>query len=71
MSGTTIKLRKAERRQLRWTSRSYGLPFREVLRARIILVLEQDPCVSRAASELGVDVNNSASAFPLNPAANN
>ncbi len=51
-----VRLTARERKQLLEIAGQYGRPYREVLRARILLVLERDPCVSAAARRLEVDV---------------
>ncbi len=51
-----VRLTARERKQLLVIAGQYGRPYREVLRARILLVLERDPCVSAAARRLEVDV---------------
>ena len=51
-----VRLTARERKQLLEIAGQYGRPYCEVLRARILLVLERDPCVSAAARRLEVDV---------------
>ena len=51
-----VRLTSTERRELTEAAGQYGRPHREVLRARILLTLERDPCVSAAARRLEVDV---------------
>lgn len=51
-----VRLTWRERRELTEVASQYGRPHREVLRARILLTLERDPCVVAAARRLEVDV---------------
>ena len=51
-----VRLTARERKELLEIAGHYGRPHREVLRARILLVLERNPCVSAAAQRLEVDV---------------
>lgn len=51
-----VRLSGRERKSLLKITRHYGRPYREVLRARIVLTLAQDPCVSATARQLHVDV---------------
>ena len=41
-----LRLTKSERKHLRRMIRRYTLPYRDVLRARIVLALDEDPCVT-------------------------
>lgn len=49
-----LRLKKAERKKLRRLIRRYNLPYRQIIRAKLVLALDEDPCVSRAAAGLGV-----------------
>lgn len=49
-----IRLTKAKRRKLEEMARSYHCKGLEVLRAKAILGLAEDPCLSRVAQQLGV-----------------
>ena len=49
-----LRLTPTDRKKLRRTCRRYGAPYRDVLRAKIILQLNDDPCVAEAARLLGV-----------------
>lgn len=50
-----LRLTRSERKQLRRWIRKYSLPYRKVMRAKIILRLDVDPCVSEAAKILDID----------------
>lgn len=49
-----ISLRRSERKKLRCICRKYTRPHREILRAQIILQLDETPCLSDVARKLGV-----------------
>jgi transposase len=51
-----VKLTTARRQELNEIAHQYGRPHREVLRARILLALEVDPCVTAVAERLNIDV---------------
>ncbi len=50
-------LSRSERKKLRRVGRCSLRPYREVIRARIVLTLDEDPCVARAARRLGIAEN--------------
>lgn len=51
-----VQLSRRQRKELWEVSRQRVRPYREVLRAKIILALDQDPCVVAVAKRLDVDV---------------
>lgn len=51
-----IRLKRKERGKLEQTARRQSQAYRQVLRARLILALEENPCVSEVAKQFGVDV---------------
>lgn len=51
-----LKLTAAQRQGLEEIARRYAGPHREVVRARILLALDMDPCVSVVARRLNIDV---------------
>ena len=50
-----LRLTRSERKQLRRWVRRYSLPYRQVMRAKLILQLNVDPSVGEAAFVLNVD----------------